>query len=191
MLSAEDFLGVLNNYSDFAIYISLIISLIIAILGVVPSVFVTGANLIFFGPIKGFIISLIGETLGAFVTYYLYRKGFKKSFDKISDKHSLLKAISEGKGLSGGFLIFQGRLIPFIPSGFVTLAGAISEINVWVFIVATFLGKIPSILLEAFISLGVIKSGVLGIKIVLAIVGCYFIFKFIIKNIKFNKEREN
>lgn len=190
MFSTEEFLGILNNYNDFAIIISLLVSLLIAISGVIPSVFVTGANLLFFGPIKGFIISVVGETLGAFVTYYLYRKGFKKSFDKISDKHSLLKAISEGKGISGGFLIFQGRLIPFIPSGFVTLAGAISDINVWIFIVATFLGKIPSILLEALISLGVIKSGVVGIKIILGLLGSYFIVKFLIKNIKSNKRRE-
>lgn len=190
MFSAEEFLGILNNYNDFAVFISLFVSLLIAISGVIPSVFVTGANLLFFGPVKGFIISVIGETLGAFITYYLYRKGFKKSFEKISDKHPLLKAITEGKGISGGFLIFQGRLIPFIPSGFVTLAGAVSEINVWIFVLATFLGKIPSILLEALISLGVLKSGVTGIKVVLGLLGSYFILKFIINNIKSNKRRE-
>ncbi|MGL4772299.1 MAG: TVP38/TMEM64 family protein [Clostridium sp.] len=186
MFSAEEFLGILNNYSNIAILISLFVSLLIAISGVIPSVFVTGANILFFGPIKGITISVLGETIGAYVTYYLYRKGFKKGFDKLSNKYNLIKRIVDSKGIEGGLLIFQGRLIPFIPSGFITLAGAVSEINVWIFIVATFLGKIPSILLEGLVSYGILSSGATGIKIAVGGVATYFLIKYLF----FNKTKE-
>ncbi|MGL5149477.1 MAG: TVP38/TMEM64 family protein [Clostridium sp.] len=182
MFSPEEFFVILNNYKEFAIIISLFASLIIAVLGVVPSVFVTGANLMFFGPVKGFIISVIGETIGAIITYYLYRKGFKKGFNKLSNNNKLIKRIVDSEGIKGGILILQGRLIPFIPSGFITLAAAISNIKIWIFIVATLLGKIPSILLESFVSYGVISTGEKGIKLVIGLVATYFVIKILFIN---------
>ena len=56
-------INIFNQYSELAIFISLFISVIIALLGIVPSVFVTGANIVFFGPINGFLISLLGEII--------------------------------------------------------------------------------------------------------------------------------
>ncbi|MEG0129838.1 MAG: alkaline phosphatase, partial [Clostridium sp.] len=68
MLSAENFLSIFNEYSSYAFFISLGLSIIIAVLGVVPSVFVTGANILFFGPLYGFLISLLGEVVGGVIT---------------------------------------------------------------------------------------------------------------------------
>ncbi|GAE28136.1 hypothetical protein JCM9140_4341 [Halalkalibacter wakoensis JCM 9140] len=54
-----------QEYEHFAILISIGISIIVAVLGVIPSFFVTAANLIFFGFWMGTIISFVGEALGA------------------------------------------------------------------------------------------------------------------------------
>jgi hypothetical protein len=48
-------------------------------LGVVPSLFLSGANAVVFGMVPGFFISLIGEALGAEVSFYLYRFGIRKA----------------------------------------------------------------------------------------------------------------
>ena len=69
----DNVLRLLSEYSQYAIIISILISIIIAILGLVPSVFVTGANLIFFGPFLGFIVSLAGETIGNYISFKLYK----------------------------------------------------------------------------------------------------------------------
>ncbi|SQA14989.1 Uncharacterised protein [Streptococcus agalactiae] len=58
MFSVNDIVNFFNNYSEIAVILSLFISIIIAILGVIPSVFVTGANILFFGPIFGFLYLL-------------------------------------------------------------------------------------------------------------------------------------
>ena len=179
MLNVDWFLNLLNNYSEVAIFISLIISIIIAISGVIPSVFLTGANILFFGPISGFFISLIGETIGGFITFKLYRKGFKKGFNNLTNKHKVLKEIANSKGNRAAFLIFQGRIIPFIPSGFVTLAASVSEIDDFRYNIATFLGKVPSILLEVLVSYGIVSSEEKSIKLAITIIAIYFIYKSI------------
>jgi len=181
MFSVDGVLNLLNNYSEIAILISIVISILIAISGVIPSVFVTGANILFFGPVWGFFISLLGEAIGGWITFRLYRKGFKKSFNNFTDKHELLKKIAKSSGNRAAFLIIQGRIIPFIPSGFVTLAAALSNIDDFRYNLATLVGKIPSILLEVLISYEVISQGAKGIEIVITIVAVYFIYKTIRK----------
>lgn len=181
MFSVDYIVNLLSSYGEFAIIISVILSIIISILGIVPSVFVTGANILFFGPIGGFFISLFGEVFGGWITFKLYRKGFKKGFDNITEKHSLLKKISKSKGNEAAFLILQGRIIPFIPSGFVTLAASLCEIDDLRYNLATLIGKIPSILLEVFISYGIITQGKFAIEIIFTFLGIYFIYKTIKK----------
>lgn len=177
MFSVDGALEILRNYSDVAIFISLGISIIVALLGVVPSVFMTGANIIFFGPFLGFLISLLGEVVGGYITFKIYKKGFKKSFDKIKGKYKVLEDIAESKGNRSAFLIFQARVIPFIPSGFVTLAASLSDIDDLRYIIATLFGKIPSIGIEALISYGILQEGVEGIEFILTAVAIYLIYR--------------
>lgn len=170
----ERVVDLLNKYNSIAIPISILISVCIALSGVLPSVFVTGANIIVFGPIKGFIISLLGETIGTYITFKLYRLGFKAKIGNIDNKF-VNKIINSG-GNKAGFLIFQGRLIPFIPSGFITFAAAISKVDISRFVVATSLGKIPSIALEVMVSYGVIDSSNIWLKLVIAVIAVVLVY---------------
>lgn len=157
MLDVNDMVDILRNNSSIAILISLLISIAISLSGILPSVFLTGANIVFFGPIQGFIISLLGETIGAYITFNVYRLGFKKKAEKFSNKHKLLSKIVNSNGKKAGLLICQGRIIPFIPSGVVTLAASISNVNSIIFTVSTLIGKIPSIALESLVSYDIIN----------------------------------
>lgn len=179
-MNVESMAQFLSGFNNLAILISLLISLLIAISGVIPSVFVTGANILIFGPIKGFIISLLGEVLGAWVTFYLYRFGFKKKAESLGKNHKLVQRIIDSTGIKAGLLVMQGRLIPFIPSGFITLAASISNIPIRYFILGTFIGKIPSILIEALVSVGLLSIEQTWIKLaltIIAIIGSYFIIR--------------
>ncbi|MEG0005505.1 MAG: VTT domain-containing protein [Clostridium sp.] len=176
MLSAENFLSIFNEYSSYAFFISLGLSIIIAVLGVVPSVFVTGANILFFGPLYGFLISLLGEVVGGVITFYLYRYGFKSKAMSIGDKYRFVNRIIESRGRRAFFLVLEARLIPFVPSGFVTLAAAISSMEIVGFILATLIGKIPSIALEALVSYQVINIEENFIKLVATLIGIGLIF---------------
>lgn len=98
MFNLDDIVTLFKEYSMYSIPISILISTIIAILGVVPSIFVTGANIIFFGAFEGFIISLIGEAFGGYISFIIYRLGFKKGAENIKNKHKLLKALVDSEG---------------------------------------------------------------------------------------------
>lgn len=187
MFNLDNIVNLLQEYSMYAIPISLFISIVIALLGVIPSIFVTGANIVFFGPFWGFTISLLGETIGGYITFIVYRLGFKKGVEGIKNKHRLLNSIVEGEGRKVGFLIFEGRLIPFIPSGFITLAASISNVNGVTFNIATFLGKIPSIALEALVSYDLINIEQNYIRLGITIIAIVLLY-FTLKKTKLNKK---
>lgn len=157
MFSAEFLADLLLQSGMAAILLSLVISVIVAVLGILPSIFITGANIILFGPLYGFLISWIGEIVGAAVSFYLYKFGFKKHTENLAAKYKILEKITSSEGLKAGILIFQGRLLPFFPSGLVTLAGALSNINFTTFLMATALGKLPSLALESLVSYDVVN----------------------------------
>ncbi|WP_300349762.1 VTT domain-containing protein [Clostridium sp.] len=180
----EDLINIFNTYSEIAIFISLFISIIIALLGVVPSVFVTGANIVFFGTIKGFFISLLGEVIGGWISFVLYKKGTKKLIGIVEGKYKIIiDNILNCEDKKLGLFIFEGRLVPFIPSGVVTLAASMSNVSNLTFIVSTLFGKIPSILIEVTVSYGLIISSKGNLKLGIAIVSIALIY-FTIKKVK-------
>ena len=186
MFDINNMLEILRNNTSIAIPISIFISILISLAGILPSVFVTGANIVFFGPVQGFIISLLGETIGAYITFIVYRLGFKKKIEKLADKHKLLSQIVNSTGKKAGLLICQGRIIPFIPSGVITLAASVSNVNDVIFIVATFIGKAPSIAIEALVSYDVINIYDNWIRLVITVIGLV-ITTFIIRKEKRNE----
>jgi uncharacterized membrane protein YdjX (TVP38/TMEM64 family) len=74
----EALLNFFHDYPNLALISSLFISVVIAVLGVIPSFFVTGANILFFGFWEGVAISFAGEALGAVVAFYLIPQRIQK-----------------------------------------------------------------------------------------------------------------
>ena len=156
-MNVENMTSIFNQYKDIAFIISILISILISLAGILPSIFVTGANIVFFGPVLGFIISLLGETIGGYITFKVYRYGLKSFKEKLKSRYELIDNIIVSDGIKCGALIFEGRIIPFRPSGFVTFAASLSNVHDIIFIISTFLGKIPSIALETLLSYDVIN----------------------------------
>ncbi|WP_409250733.1 TVP38/TMEM64 family protein [Bacillus sp. SCS-153A] len=133
-----------------AIIISVLLNIIISILGFIPSAFLTAANLKIFGFEYGLIISFAGEALGAIISFILYRKGIKKFISSERMQHKYLLRLGHSTGTEAFFLVFALRLFPLMPSGLVTLSGAFSKMGIFNFAIASSLGKVPSILIEAY-----------------------------------------
>lgn len=143
-------LQLFKEYQELAIFISIVASIVVAILGVVPSVFITAANILFFGFWNGTFISFLGEAIGAGISFALYRRGFKKRAEKELDKFPKLKRLIIAKGKDAFYLILSLRLLPFVPSGFITFAAAIGKVSFITYIFASSLGKLPALLIEAY-----------------------------------------
>ena len=146
----ESLIVLFEEYAKYAFLLSIIINVIVAIFGVIPSVFVTGANILFFGFWAGTFISFLGEAIGAIVAFLLYRKGFRKASTKAMDKYPRLKMLIWKEGKEAFYLILSLRLLPFIPSGLVTFISSIGKVSLLIFAVASTVGKIPALLIEAY-----------------------------------------
>jgi len=146
----ETILNLFHQYPNAAMLISILISIVVALLGVVPSVFVTAANILFFGFWEGTLISFLGESLGAIIAFLLYRKGFKQRIHQQLEKFPKAQRLIEAENKQAFLLILSLRLLPFVPSGLVTFAASIGKVSATVFLLASSLGKLPALLIEAW-----------------------------------------
>ncbi|WP_102345162.1 TVP38/TMEM64 family protein [Bacillus sp. Marseille-P3661] len=147
-----DILQLLPENQYVAIVISVVINILIAVAGLIPSTFLTAANIIYFGFEYGLYISILGEALGAIISFYLYRKGIKVMENKfaIKENHRFLVRLKNAKGREAILLVLALRILPFVPSGLVTLVAALSRMKAIHFAIASTMGKIPALLIEAY-----------------------------------------
>lgn len=157
--------------------ISITLNIFIAIFGFLPSAFLTGVTIHFLGFEKGILVSIIGESLGALISFLLYRKGLNKLHLHIKKKSNLLKKLQNASQFEAILLIILLRIMPFIPSGIVTLTAAWSKIKLIPFTVASTIGKIPSLLIEAYsinkvlsISSPILEENIIYITIIVLII---------------------
>jgi uncharacterized membrane protein YdjX (TVP38/TMEM64 family) len=171
-----------ENRGYYAIGISIFLNIIISVLGVVPSVFITAANISFFGFEYGLSLSILGEAFGAIISFYLYRKGINKVKTRVPFNNQYLDKLQQTNGVEAFSLIIALRIFPFIPSGLVTLVSASSKVGIWNFSFSSTLGKIPALLIEAY-SISQILNWSLQGKVILGL-SSLFIVGFLMKKIK-------
>jgi uncharacterized membrane protein YdjX (TVP38/TMEM64 family) len=136
-----------------AVVISLGVSIFVAIAGIIPSAFVTAANIVYFGFVWGLLLSILGEAVGAVLSFILYRKGIKKLKGNTTGTKrtvKILERLKQTRGFEAFLLVILLRLFPFAPSGLVTLAASYSMMGTWSFTASSTLGKIPALLIEAY-----------------------------------------
>lgn len=161
--------GFLKESGIFSFLISILVNILINIFPFVPSYFLTVINISVFGFWLGTLLSFIGESFGAIVSLIIYQKGLQTFQHKLSPKQQkLIDALEGSSNMKVFYLIFLFRIIPFMPSGLVTLGAAFANVNVVVFAFASTFGKIPALLLETFAVNQVIQW--IDIKIVLVLV---------------------
>ena len=120
-------------------------------------------------------MSFLGEAIGAVVAFVLYRKGFKKAMTTPLHKYPRAERLMAAKGKEAFLLIMGLRLLPFVPSGLVTFAGAIGNVGLITFAAASSLGKVPALFIEAYSVYQVTQFGWRG-KLILALIACVLIY---------------
>lgn len=139
-----------NDIGFYAVGLSIVLNIVISVLGLVPSFFLTAANIHFFGFGYGLLLSIVGEAFGAIVSFYLYRKGINLIKEKVQFKNRLLERLQNTAGVEAFLLVIALRIFPFMPSGVVTIVSAGSNIGLLNFSIASTLGKIPALVIEAY-----------------------------------------
>lgn len=143
---------IITQAGPAAVLISISLNILISLLGVIPSVFITAANVLVFGLYKGFMISWLSEVIGALVAILFYRWGIKSVAHISSEQWQLFKTIDALPTSKQIYFLAVLRTAPFIPSGIINLLSALSTITLYVFFVATAIGKFPALMLEVAFS---------------------------------------
>ena len=159
--------------------LSIFVNILIGISGVLPSYFVTGFNLSYFGFWSGLAVSFAGESLGAVTAFVIYRKYFKSSVNQKIEPYPKIVSLVEMTGRDAFMMIIYLRVLPFMPSGLVTLGGAAGRVSLLSFALASSLGKIPAMLIETLTVYQVLEFNLVGKTILLAagLWGSYKIIK--------------
>lgn len=163
------------------------INIVIAITGVLPSTIITAGTVGVFGLKIGLFILIVGEAAGAIVSFIIYRKGLHKisSYSKLNiNKNKFLQRLKNNNGVGAFLMVIFLRILPFVPSGVVTLTAAFSKMSLLSFSFASTLGKIPALVFEAYSVAYVLElenEWQLGIII---FVGVLFLFYLLWKRIK-------
>lgn len=144
----------LSTFPLWAVLISILLNVIVAITGILPSAFITIYTVGIFRFEYAIIILLIGEAMGAIISFILYRKGANKllSKPKLSSfkRNKYLQKLRNTEGMTAVCIVLLLRIIPFVPSGAVTLTAALSPMRVIPYSLASTIGKVPAIFIEAY-----------------------------------------
>lgn len=178
----EAILHFLEEYPNLAVVSCFSFAVFVSLIGIIPSFVVTTAAVLFFGFWQGVAITFAGETLGAAIAFYLYRKGFKQSIRHKLEKYKPAHALLNADNKKAFWIIFSLRLIPVLPSGIVTFTSAMGRASLLTFIVAGSLGKLPSLLLEGYAAYQVTEFSLQG-KIIITIAAAaflYFLIRYIV-----------
>ena len=99
-----------------------------------------------FGVLKGYLISIGGAFIGAFIAFYIARALGKDSLEaifgeeKVNDYH---RKLNSGKGLTAVLLIY---LIPGVPKDLVAYVAGISDMRLRPFLIVSTIGRSPGML---------------------------------------------
>lgn len=132
------------------VILSIFLNVIISISGFLPSAILTAVNITVFDFKMGLILSIVGEAIGAVISFILYRKGITRLSNKAHIKNRWLIRLQQTNGLEAVILVLILRILPFVPSGVVTLVASYSMMSIYIFVIASTLGKVPSLLMEAY-----------------------------------------
>jgi uncharacterized membrane protein YdjX (TVP38/TMEM64 family) len=166
-----------------AVLVSVLLNIVISIIGVIPSAFLTAINVTVFGFWGGFSVSLIGEIAGSLVAFWLYRKGIRKFVDDRSKHTPRMRKLIDASPREAFVLVIGLRLMPFVPSGLVTLYAAVGTMSFGSFAVASSIGKVPALLIEVSATYAVVKWTGVGQFILFTLaIGLLFMVSIKMKN---------
>jgi len=143
--NVETIAAYIRSFGVWAVFISILLSIIMTFGLVIPFVILATANGAVFGIAGGTLVSWLGEVVGALVAFSLYRYFLRPAIVKRLSHTQYWCYVDKLSNEHGFKTVLISRILPVIPSGILTAAASISNISLWDFWWATAIGKIPSV----------------------------------------------
>lgn len=160
----------IRSFGNGALLGSFLSVVFINIIGL-PSIFILMVNGIVFGIGEGIAISWLSEVVGVTIGFWLLRVFLRNKAERIIAKSSRLRKLD---GYSNMMTMIIARALPYSPNGVITALGAVSCISYRNYIIATLIGKLPSVAIEVWLGYYLIlyrydAGKILGLIFLLAI----------------------
>ncbi|RUS47602.1 TVP38/TMEM64 family protein [Cohnella sp. AR92] len=128
-----------------------LIALALVLVPVIPYKVVIGTLGMVLGPLTGAFISWLAASTASVLVFvlsrYLFREPARRHLNRFEGMAKLEKAMESRPFLA----VLAARLIPLVPQALVNIYPAFTSIRLWPYLIASALGKIPSILLFSYI----------------------------------------
>lgn len=149
-----------------------------SIVPVMPLILFVTINFLVFGKILGFILSWVFTILGCIMSYYIFKNGFGKKFDNLTENKELLKKYK--KSFKDVSVVNLALLIalPFTPAFMVNIAAGLVKMDFKKYLSALLIGKLSLVYYMGFIGLSLIesiKNPIVLIKIAILLLITYII----------------
>ena len=186
-IDSKDIQTYVNSFGKLAPIIYIIIFALVP-LTLFPDSIIAIAGGLIFGLVKGYIYTAIGAILGATLSFYISRKLGRNFVKKLAKEK--LDNVEEMINSNGFFIIFMLRLIPLFPFDIISYGAGLTSVKYKDFILATFLGTIPGILVFTNIGAQSVNMGSGSFYISIGALVLLFIISMVLKK-KFIKIPSN
>ena len=121
----------IQSYGSLAVVFSFLLTLFVNAIGFPPAIIFSTANTLIFGIVPGIVLSVVAETIGVAISFVLLRFFFRDSARKIIKKSKRLSSVDKYSSKNGFTVMLIARMVPYVPSGILNAAGALSSMTLW------------------------------------------------------------
>lgn len=140
-ISLGNFINYVRGYGKYALFCFIGVFALKPLVLIIPSAMLSISSGIVFGPVKGFMVNMIGFFLSGTLAFYLSRFLGKDFIDKILKGRAL--KFNNNMEKDGFKILFLLRLPPVLPYDPLSYTCGLTKIKYKPFIVASLLGVIP------------------------------------------------
>ena len=148
----------IQGYGSLAVFFAFMLTLFVNAIGFPPAIIFSTANTLIFGIVPGIILSVVAETVGVTISFILLRFFFRDSAKRLIKKNKRLSSLDKYSSKKGFTVMLIARMVPYVPSGILNAAGALSSMSLRDYFLASLVGKFPSTGIEAIIGHDAIKQ---------------------------------
>jgi len=138
------------NNNDSPTFLILMATLL-ALFPIIPYKVVIAALGYAYGTVWATLIAWLGTTLAAVLVYAIVRYAFREQGRRYLSQRRSIQSFTSMMESHPFMAIIVARLLPIIPQMVVNVFAGVASISFWTFTTATILGKIPAILLYAYL----------------------------------------
>ncbi len=141
-------------------YVLFIIIYIISAIFSLPASAITITGGIVFGPVLGAILSLTGATLGALAAFIVARYIARDFIVNKFGDNVIFKKVEAGVAKNGRDFLMITRLVPIFPYNIQNYAYGVTNINIVMYTVLSFITMMPGAFIYAYMAGDIAENGV-------------------------------